>query len=104
MNPIITIRRFIRDIYLFSVNQALVDALTILQHRGQDAAGIVTSHNNRLNLHKNTGTVAEVSTIYSLAISIAYSDRPNPTGLYSGNSCQSKGQYWHRTCTISHCR
>jgi amidophosphoribosyltransferase len=44
------------------VNQALVDALTILQHRGQDAAGIVTSHNNRLNLRKDNGTVAEVFT------------------------------------------
>jgi len=42
------------------VNQALVDALTILQHRGQDAAGIVTSHNNRLNLRKDTGSVSDV--------------------------------------------
>lgn len=44
------------------VNQALVDALTVLQHRGQDAAGIVTSHNNRLNLRKDTGLVSEVFT------------------------------------------
>ena len=44
------------------VAQALVDALTMLQHRGQDAAGIVTSHNNRLNMRKENGTVAEVFT------------------------------------------
>jgi amidophosphoribosyltransferase len=44
------------------VNQALVDALTMLQHRGQDAAGIVTSYNHRLNLRKDNGSVAEVFT------------------------------------------
>jgi glutamine phosphoribosylpyrophosphate amidotransferase len=50
-------------IIIYIVSQALVDGLTILQHRGQDAAGIVTSHSNRLNLRKSTGTVAEVQNI-----------------------------------------
>lgn len=42
------------------VNQALYDGLTILQHRGQDAAGMVTSDGNRLYLRKNNGMVRDV--------------------------------------------
>ena len=42
------------------VNQAIYDALTVLQHRGQDAAGIVTCHNGRLNLRKANGLVRDV--------------------------------------------
>ena len=37
------------------VNQAIYDALTVLQHRGQDAAGIVTSDQNKLYLRKDNG-------------------------------------------------
>ncbi|AOA58079.1 amidophosphoribosyltransferase [Acinetobacter larvae] len=42
------------------VNQMLFDALTMLQHRGQDAAGIVTYHNGRLFLRKDNGMVRDV--------------------------------------------
>lgn len=42
------------------VNQSIYDALTILQHRGQDAAGIVTCENNRLFLRKALGLVRDV--------------------------------------------
>src|ERR671922_13798 len=34
------------------VNQLLYDGLLLLQHRGQDAAGIVTGEHNRLHMHK----------------------------------------------------
>jgi len=42
------------------VNQAIYDGLTVLQHRGQDAAGMVTYHNERLFLRKNNGLVRDV--------------------------------------------
>lgn len=42
------------------VNQELFDALTVLQHRGQDAAGIVTSDGYRMRWRKGNGLVREV--------------------------------------------
>jgi amidophosphoribosyltransferase len=42
------------------VNQLLYDGLLLLQHRGQDAAGIVTSSNKTLHMHKGSGTVRDV--------------------------------------------
>jgi len=42
------------------VNQLLYDGLLLLQHRGQDAAGIVTSEHNSFHMHKAPGMVSEV--------------------------------------------
>ena len=39
------------------VNQDLYNALLMLQHRGQDAAGIVTYDNGRLFQRKSVGLV-----------------------------------------------
>jgi len=42
------------------INQSLYDALTVLQHRGQDAAGIVTLADNKLHMRKDNGLVRDV--------------------------------------------
>lgn len=42
------------------VNQILYDGLLLLQHRGQDAAGIVTSAYQNFHMHKGSGLVRDV--------------------------------------------
>ena len=42
------------------VNQSIYDALTVLQHRGQDAAGIVTIANDNFKQRKANGLVKDV--------------------------------------------
>ena len=42
------------------VNQSIYDALTVLQHRGQDAAGIVTWGEDGLKVRKSNGLVRDV--------------------------------------------
>ena len=42
------------------VNQRIYDALTVLQHRGQDAAGIATSGEAGLSVRKGSGLVRDV--------------------------------------------
>jgi len=42
------------------VNQLLYDSLLLLQHRGQDAAGIATMNGNSFTMHKANGLVRDV--------------------------------------------
>ena len=42
------------------VNQLLYDGLQVLQHRGQDAAGIATAEAGRFHMHKGSGLVRDV--------------------------------------------
>jgi len=43
-----------------AVTPAIYDALTILQHRGQDAAGIASLEGHRIHLYKGNGLVRDV--------------------------------------------
>ena len=42
------------------VNQLIYDGLTVLQHRGQDAAGILTEFDGQFRLRKSTGLVPNI--------------------------------------------
>ena len=42
------------------VAQVIYDSLLVLQHRGQDSAGMVTCVNNKLHLRKDNGQVSDV--------------------------------------------
>ena len=43
-----------------AVNQELYDALTVLQHRGQDSSGMMTDDQGVLCLRKSNGLVTDV--------------------------------------------
>ena len=51
-----------------NVAAQLYDGLTVLQHRGQDAAGIATADGTRLRLHKGNGLVRDVFNARSMAL------------------------------------
>jgi len=42
------------------VNQLIYDGLTVLQHRGQDAAGIMTDYDGQFRLRKSNGLVSDI--------------------------------------------
>ncbi len=43
-----------------AVNQSIVDALTMIQHRGQDAAGVATFDGEQIHTRKSAGLVRDV--------------------------------------------
>ena len=49
------------------VNHFIFDGLSLLQHRGQDAAGIATLYRNKFYVHKHTGMVRDVFSTEKLA-------------------------------------
>ena len=50
------------------VAAALYDGLTVLQHRGQDAAGIATANGTQVRLHKGNGLVRDAFDAKAMAL------------------------------------
>lgn len=78
------------------VNQLLYDGLLILQHRGQDAAGILTMDSNRFHMHKGKGLVSDVfrtRNMRSLAGNIGIAHVRYPTAGYASSAAEAQPFY-----------
>lgn len=67
------------------VNQLIYDALQLLQHRGQDAAGIATSSNGKFAMFKANGLVRDVfrtRNMRALARKLRYRPCPLPDSRF----------------------
>ena len=74
------------------VNQLIYDGLTVLQHRGQDAAGMMTYHDRRLCLRKSNGLVRDVfhrRHMLNLKGKIGIGHVRYPTAGCSSSACRS---------------
>jgi len=76
-----------------AVNQLLYDGLMVLQHRGQDAAGIVTAEGPTFHMHKGPGMVRDVFRTRNMrALSgssgIAHTRYPTAGSAWSGAESQ----------------
>jgi amidophosphoribosyltransferase len=78
------------------VNQLLYDGLLLLQHRGQDAAGIVTSERKSFHMHKGGGMVRDVfrtRDMRSLPGDIGIAHCRYPTAGSASNSAEAQPFY-----------
>ena len=78
------------------VNQLLYDGLLLLQHRGQDAAGIVTSEHKTFHMHKGAGLVRDVfrtRNMRSLPGHVGIAHCRYPTAGSASNSAESQPFY-----------
>jgi amidophosphoribosyltransferase len=78
------------------VNQLLYDGLLLLQHRGQDAAGIVTSEHKTFHMHKGPGLVRDVfrtRDMRNLAGEIGLAHCRYPTAGSAFNSAEAQPFY-----------
>ncbi|MDH4189846.1 MAG: amidophosphoribosyltransferase [Betaproteobacteria bacterium] len=78
------------------VNQLLYDGLLLLQHRGQDAAGIVTSEHKTFHMQKGSGMVRDVfrtRNMRSLPGNIGIGHCRYPTAGSAHNSAESQPFY-----------
>jgi amidophosphoribosyltransferase len=86
------------------VNQTLYDALLLLQHRGQDAAGIATLQGNRFHVHKGRGLVRDVfrtRDMHSLAGHAGIAHTRYPTTGSSTSDAESQPFYVNAPYGIS---
>jgi len=78
------------------VNQLLYDGLLLLQHRGQDAAGIVTAEGKTFHMHKGSGMVRDVfrtRNMRSLLGNYGIAHCRYPTAGSAFNSAESQPLY-----------
>jgi len=78
------------------VNQLLYDGLLVLQHRGQDAAGIVTAELSTFHMHKGSGLVRDVfrtRNMRNLAGLTGIAHCRYPTAGSADNSAESQPLY-----------
>jgi amidophosphoribosyltransferase len=76
-----------------AVNQLLYDSLMVLQHRGQDAAGIVTAEGPTFHMHKGPGMVRDVFRTRNMRAlagfsGIAHTRYPTAGSAWSGAESQ----------------
>jgi len=78
------------------VNQLLYDGLMVLQHRGQDAAGIATGDGDAFHMHKGSGLVRDVfrtRNMRALPGSMGIAHCRYPTAGSSSDSAESQPFY-----------